>query len=635
MNERKSIWDNNAIYTFISILFGFLVGAILLTAAGINPGEAYSKLASGVFSKPKFIVWAIIYASPLILTGLSVAFSFRTGVFNIGAEGQFVMGSLAACVIGIKVSLPAPFHILLCILAAMAAGAVWGAIVGLLKVKKGINEVLSYIMFNWIAFYFSNYVVNLPAIHKEGGGEATKDIADTARILLPESIRTATDCQSANWGIFIAIVAAIIIWFLINKTTLGYQLRAVGFNRHAAEYGGINANRAMMTAMAISGALAGLGGAVQLMGMSGRISQFASQEMFGFQGITVALIGASNPIGCIFAGLFYGAMKYGGSKLSLIKTPSEVVDIIIRDLGLLINATLIATPPLLYAALGSCFSERSGVVNIGIEGMMSIGAFVGAVVALATGRPWFSFFCGGLAGAAFGLIHAIACVTYGADQTISGTAINFLAPGLAVFLCKAMFDNASDTPPLDTASKLPKLFDGVFPAGSFMANVFSTYAAAYLSFVVVAIVWFVFYKTRFGLRLRAVGEHPKACDTLGINVFRIRYICVILSGFLAGLGGAYVTLATVNQFRPVVIVGQGFIAIAAVIFGKFTPQGAMKACLLFGLCSGVKVLASAGNKVSPNLISMIPYVVTIIVLVLFVGHGRVPAANGKPYVKSK
>ena len=311
------------------------------------------------------------------------------------------------------------------------------------------------------------------------------------------------------------------------------------------------------------------------------------------------------------------------------------MDTIIRDLGLLINATLIATPPLLYAALGSCFSERSGVVNIGIEGMMSIGAFVGAVVALATGRPWFSFFCGGLAGAAFGLIHAIACVTYGADQTISGTAINFLAPGLAVFLCKAMFDNASDTPPLDTASKLPKLFDGVFPAGSFMANVFSTYAAAYLSFVVVAIVWFVFYKTRFGLRLRAVGEHPKACDTLGINVFRIRYICVILSGFLAGLGGAYVTLATVNQFRPVVIVGQGFIAIAAVIFGKFTPQGAMKACLLFGLCSGVKVLASAGNKVSPNLISMIPYVVTIIVLVHFVGHGRVPAANGKPYVKTK
>lgn len=311
------------------------------------------------------------------------------------------------------------------------------------------------------------------------------------------------------------------------------------------------------------------------------------------------------------------------------------MDEIIRSLGLIINATLTATPPLLYAALGSCFSERSGVVNIGIEGMMTIGAFTGSVAALFTGNPWLAFLCGGLAGAAFGLLHAIACVSFGADQTISGTAINFLAPGLAVFLCKAMFDNSSDTPAIDAASKLPKLFNGFFPAGSFWNNVLNAYSAAYLSFAVVLIVWFIFYKTKLGLRIRATGEHPQACETLGINLFRIRYFCVIMSGFLAGLGGAYVTLATVNQFRPTVIVGQGFIAIAAVIFGKFRPQGAMAACLLFGLCNGVKVLASAGNVVSPNLISMIPYVVTILALVLFVGKARVPAANGKPYVKSR
>lgn len=311
------------------------------------------------------------------------------------------------------------------------------------------------------------------------------------------------------------------------------------------------------------------------------------------------------------------------------------MDALIKDLGLLINAMLIATPPLLYAALGSCFSERSGVINIGIEGMMTIGAFTGAVVAYFTGNGWLGFICGGLAGAAFALIHAVACISFGADQTISGTAINFLAPGLAVFLCKAMFDNSSDSPALDTASKLPKMFAGVFKSGSFGYNVFATYSAAYLCFVLVLVIWFVFYKTRFGMRLRAVGEHPQACDTLGINVFRVRYICVIISGFLAGLGGAYVTLATVSQFRPSVIVGQGFIAIAAVIFGKFTPQGAMKACLLFGFCNGIKALASAGNFVSPNLISMIPYVVTIITLILFVGRARVPAANGKPYTKSK
>ncbi|MDO4521792.1 MAG: ABC transporter permease [Eubacteriales bacterium] len=328
MNKKKGILNSNALYTFIAISVGFLVGAILLMLAGISPAEAYGKLITGVFGKPKFVTWSIVYAAPLILTGLSVAFSFRTGVFNIGAEGQFVVGSLAACVVGILVKAPAPIHILLCIVAAMAAGALWGAIVGLLKVMRGVNEVLSYIMFNWIAFYLSNYVVNLAIIHREGGGEATKDVADTARIMAPKAIVELTSCTAANWGIVMAIAAAVVIWFIISKTTLGYQLRSVGFSRTAAEYAGINTNRMFLTAMAISGAMAGLGGAVQTLGMSGRISQFSSQEQFGFQGITVALIGSSNPIGCIFAGLFYGAMKYGGTKLSLVNAPSEVVDII-------------------------------------------------------------------------------------------------------------------------------------------------------------------------------------------------------------------------------------------------------------------------------------------------------------------
>ncbi len=313
------------------------------------------------------------------------------------------------------------------------------------------------------------------------------------------------------------------------------------------------------------------------------------------------------------------------------------MSVVITNLGLVINAMLLATPPLLYAGLGSCFSERCGVVNIGIEGMMTVGAFTGSVVALYTGNGWFAFLCAGLTSALVAVIHAIACITFGADQTISGTAINFLAPGLAIFICRAMFNNSSDTTPIDTSSKLPKLFEGVFPVGSFGYNVFCTYAAAYLCFILVAVAWFVFYKTRFGMRLRAVGEHPQACDTLGINVHRIRYICVILSGFLAGLGGAYITLATVNQFRPTLIVGQGFIAIAAVIFGKFTPQGTLKGCLIFGLCSGIKTLLSSNSNitVSPNLISMIPYVVTILALIFFMGKSSVPAASGKPYLKEK
>ena len=311
---------------------------------------------------------------------------------------------------------------------------------------------------------------------------------------------------------------------------------------------------------------------------------------------------------------------------------------LVNTLGIMLYATLIYMTPLLYASLGSCFSEVSGVINIGIEGMMTAGAFTGTVVAYFTGSPWIGFLCGGLAGAFFGMLHAIATVNLGADQTIAGTAINMLGPGIVIMIAKVMF-NSTDTIPLDASMKIPRLFRGVFDTstvfGRFMDNVFANYAATYLVFAAALIVWFVFYRTRFGLRLRACGEHPQACETLGIDVLKMRFTCVCISGFLAGLGGAFVTMAISNQFRPISIVGQGFIAIAAVIFGKFRPHGALLGCLLFGFCSGLKVVLGGSSGIDMQLISMIPYVVTVIVLVLFVGKSRVPSANGRPFIRAK
>ena len=311
----------------------------------------------------------------------------------------------------------------------------------------------------------------------------------------------------------------------------------------------------------------------------------------------------------------------------------------VQSLGTILFATLIYMTPLLYASLGSCFSEVSGVVNIGIEGMMTAGAFTGTVVAYFTGNPWIGFLCGGLAGAFFGMLHAVATVKLGADQTIAGTAINMMGPGIVIMIGMVLF-NSTDTPALKQGVQtIPKLFSGLFDTntlfGRFMDNVFATYASTYLVFLFALVVWFVFYKTSFGLRLRACGEHPKACETLGINVIRTRFLCVCVSGLMAGLGGACVTMAISNQFRPISIVGQGFIAIAAVIFGKFRPHGALLGCLLFGLCSGLKVVLGDSSGVNMQLLSMIPYAVTIIVLILFVGKSHVPSANGKPYVKSK
>ncbi len=336
---KEKILKSTLLYTLISILLGFIVGAILLLAIGVSPAVAYGKLLNGVFGKTKFIVYSVVYAAPLIFTGLSVAFSFRTGVFNIGAEGQYVVGSLAALVVGLLCPMPAPIHAVVCILAAAAAGALWSAVVGFLKVKRGIHEVLSYIMFNWIAFYLSNFVINLKGIHTEQGADASQNILESASIKMPSAITSATGCTDVHWGIVLALLAAILIGFIMAKTTFGYQLRAVGFSRTAAEYAGINANRIFLLSMSISGMLAGLGGAVQTLGMSERIPQFASQEQYGFQGITVALIGATNPIGCIFAGLFYGAMKYGGNKLTVVNVPNEVINIIMGTIIIFIAIT--------------------------------------------------------------------------------------------------------------------------------------------------------------------------------------------------------------------------------------------------------------------------------------------------------
>ena len=346
MTKKKSflefVAENRFIHILLSILLGFLVGAVFLAIMGLSAGEAYGRLISSVTSLKGFS-YVIVYSIPYIVVGLSVAFSFKTGVFNIGAEGQFVVGSMAAAVVGILAGgLPKPLLIPLCFLAAMAAGAVWGVIVGFLKTKWGINEVLSMIMFNWVAFYLSNYIAGIPAIHSDGTAEATKNISENASTLLSKDLISSLGlCPTANWGILVAIAVTILIWFIIDKTTLGYELKAVGANKFAAEYGGINVNGSILMALAISGALAGLGGALQLMGMGSRISVFSSQEGFGFAGIVVALIGCSNPFGVLIAGIFYGALIFGGSKLNLVGAPTQLINVIVGTVVFFIAISVI------------------------------------------------------------------------------------------------------------------------------------------------------------------------------------------------------------------------------------------------------------------------------------------------------
>lgn len=304
---------------------------------------------------------------------------------------------------------------------------------------------------------------------------------------------------------------------------------------------------------------------------------------------------------------------------------------------LAISITLMYSAPLIFAGLGGVISENAGVVNIGIEGMMTIGAFVGAAVGYFTANPWLGFLAGGLAGGLLALLHAVASITFRADQTISGVAINFIGPGLALFLSRKLFDGSTMTKPVPR--QLPTLF------GSYAANSSSLLLKALnveltipIAFLCVFIMWFVLYKTSFGLRIRSVGENPAAADTLGVNVYKVKYISVFTSGVLSGFGGAAMTLAVVSYFTQATISGQGFIALAAVIFGKWKPQGTMAACLLFGFAQALVVLLGGSASViqiPSSLLSMLPYVITLIILVIFVGRSTAPKADGIPYVKGQ
>lgn len=304
----------------------------------------------------------------------------------------------------------------------------------------------------------------------------------------------------------------------------------------------------------------------------------------------------------------------------------------LANLLLCLSITLMYSTPLLFGALGGVLSERSGVTNIGIEGMMNIGAMAGVAGSFITGNPWMGFLWAGIAGGLVAVLHAIASVRFAGDQTISGVAINLIAPGLALFWCRRLFDGAAMSKPITT---LPKVFDTAQFGDSALASL-DIDITVILGLIATLVLWFVLYRTKLGLHIRAVGEHPEAAETLGINVFHIRYSCVIASGVLAGLGGASVTLAIISQYTQTAISGQGFIALAAVIFGKWTPQGAYGACLLFGFTQALAIMLGGGNSIVPSqILAMLPYIMTIIVLVLFVGRSVAPKADGVPYVESK
>lgn len=299
----------------------------------------------------------------------------------------------------------------------------------------------------------------------------------------------------------------------------------------------------------------------------------------------------------------------------------------------IIAATLRCATPLIFGALGGTFSEKSGVVNIALEGIMVAGACFAVIGTHVTGNPWIGIIFAAAAGAFFALIHAYLSINLMAEQVISGTGINVFAPAIMSFIMFKMFGNPSQSPGVTSLPYPRELFSKIPIIGGIIGDL---NWFVWIAIILVFVSTFIFNKTSFGLRIKAVGEHPKAADTLGINVYKMRYISVILSGILAGIGGASLSIGVLNLFREGMVSGRGFIALAAMIFGNWKPKNAMWACLLFGFAESLQLSAqSFAFKLPEQFYSAFPYILTMLVLAGFVGKTQAPAEDGVPYKKGE
>ncbi len=320
-------WNENLKVPLLAVLFGFAVGAVVTLIIGRNPIDVFVAIYDSNFGSLRGFSETLSFITPLILTGLAVAFAFRCGLFNIGAEGQFIVGMFVSGYIGLTWPHLPPLVLLpLALLGGTLAGALWSGVPGLLKAKLGVHEVINTIMMNHIAFFLVNWLVSGPFKAPNYQGTAP----------VPESIRLSRfsdflniEPSSGHTGIFLALAAVAICYFLLWRTTTGFEIRATGLNPRAAEYAGISVARNLLLAMLISGAFAGLGGSIQTLGVRFRVWEMAAFPNFGFNGIAVALIGKNHPVGVILGALLFGALMRSDAAIQIqADVPRQVVAII-------------------------------------------------------------------------------------------------------------------------------------------------------------------------------------------------------------------------------------------------------------------------------------------------------------------
>ncbi len=602
------------------------------------------------------------------LCGLSVAVAFQVGLFNIGAQGQLIVGAITAAALG-AVPLPlGPIHLLLCLFAAAAAGGLWAFFAAWLKVRRGVHEVISTIMLNWVAVSLvENWLVPGP-LPRRGRGRASPARAPTEIFASAALPRLLGDLSRLNAGFPLALAIWAAVWVWLSRSVHGFESRAVGLAPDAARAAGMPVEKRAYQAMAASGALAGLAGAVLILGTEhsypailgararlrrdrdrahrqrppdrGRPLRALLRSPARRRHPDAAARGAqelprSDPgphaavrrrSGALGARALVPPPPAPPSPRSL---PSRCP--VLELVESLIFSTLDYAPALIFAALGAMISERSGVVNIAVEGMMRVAAFTAAVAAL-TYPTQVALLWGMAAGGLVGGIHAFLCVGYRSNQIISGMALNLVALAGVTFLLESLY-SPTGTPAITQLHRwtLPGL-EHVPVLRALSGHASLSYFALIVPFAIHGLL----FRTPLGLRIRSVGEKPQAAATLGVSVGGLRTACVLASGVLAGLGGAALSVSTLDRFEQHMPAGLGFMAIAANVFGRWRPLGAFGAALFFAFANAVRIgLASSMpwllEVVPQGVLLALPYLLTLGLLAIQGARAHAPAALGVPY----
>jgi ABC-type uncharacterized transport system permease subunit len=814
--EKKKPRGDTWLVSLLAVLVSLVVGALLMifSDSGVqgtlsyvfnSPGDFFSQswhvvssaytamfdgavfntandgTANGIFGP---ISQTVYTATPLICAALGIALAFRSGLFNIGGQGQLILGATVAAVLGFDVHLPPVLHWIVAIVGGVAAGGAWGLLVGFLKARSGAHEVITTIMLNYVAANGLMWVIQLKGVQQPGNPQASKLVDTTAR--LPVFAGTGSSLKF-DFSIVLMLLAALFVWWLLSRSTVGFRLRAVGANPAAARTAGMNVGGNTMLAMLLAGGLAGLGGTILVLG--GTTSYQLTPNItanVGFDAITVALLGRNNPWGTVLAGLLIGGLQAGGRYMSLatgvpidIATVIEAVIVIfiaaprlvravfrLRGTGaalagattnlavtisgaarrvrvprnvavgsvqavlgvaalvlfglgsragghaivqfsvsgdainlgsvsfparpvlivlcalavvagglrlldrlggrwaaslstfglvtafslwsvagspdglnivsLLSGSLFPAAIPLILGGLAGVIGERAGVVNVALEGQILLGAFVAAVLGSVTHSPWLGALGGALAGLLVALALAVLAIRYLVDQVIIGVVLDLFVLGITNFLYQKLLASSSNATSLNQPSSFPVWKIPVLGDIPIIGDVFFNGTIfLYLTYVLVAVVHFGLFHTRWGLRIRSVGEHPKAADTVGIKVARTRYRAVWVAGLIAGLAGAMLVIGSGLQstFTLDMSSGKGYIALAAVIFGRWRPGGVVAAALLFGFAQQLgNLLSSGGAPIDSSLLATAPYLATIIAVAGLAVRSRPPAADGQPYL---